>query len=183
MKTKLSRRSFVENLTLATSGIALLSSTSFLNAFNSKTDVLEGYNPYAGTNPDMRQGIFENYIKVTGTVYSKETEQPISGALVEVWHLSPNSKKYRHRAKLKTDANGQYSFLTDPPNKEKGQMPAIHFKLSTVNDSYCSRLWIHKNTAFISSEHWARNQGLGDRLLPKKEIHTFHETITFNLSI
>ncbi|MBT8272689.1 MAG: hypothetical protein KJO77_02710 [Bacteroidia bacterium] len=183
MKTHVSRRSFLENLSMATSGIALLSAVPVLKAFSSNDAELLGYNPYAGTNSDMRQTLFGKHIKVSGKVYCKTSMQPLKNALVEVWHLSPNTKKYRHRAKLFTDAQGRYSFLTDPPNKEKGQLPAINFKLSSAKDSYFSKLWMNEKAAFISSEHWARNDGLGDRLLPKKEVHTFHETITFNLSI
>lgn len=182
MKKSVSRRSFLGDLSMATAGLAMLSTPSFVNAF-SESGNLKGYNPYASTNADLRQTLFGKHITVTGTIYKQDGVTVLPDATIEVWHLSPYSKKYRHRTKIRSDAQGHYTFITDMPNKELGKMPCINFKFSHADKSYYSRLWIHQHGAFISSDHWERNQQLGDMVLPTKEALAGHEKFNFNLSI
>ncbi len=183
MKPSVSRRAFLGNLALATSGITLLSASSITNALTLEDQSLIGYNPYASTNADMRQTLLGKHISVSGKVFNKDGSGVVPNATIEVWHLSPNSEKYRHRAKLTSDANGNYTFITDVPNRSKGNMPCIHFKISSGESSYVSRLWMNEQSAFIHSDHWAINQHLGESLLPRKESGLLHDEIKFNFSI
>ena len=82
---------------------------------------------------------------------------PLPNTLLEVWHLSPNSTKFKHKAQLKTNENGEYQFITDFPNKEVGKMPRIYFKISTNNDSYFTEVSITDFGAYVSDIHWTRN--------------------------
>jgi len=183
MEVTLSRRAFIGNFALATTGIALLSTTSAINSLTLEDKNLVGYNPYASTNADMRQTLLGKHVSVSGTVFNKDGTTIVPNTIIEVWHLSPNSDKYRHRAKLTSDANGNYSFITDIPNRENGNMPCIHFKISHGASSYVSRLWMNDHSAYVSSNHWERNQHLGKSLLPNKESGLLHDKIKFNFSI
>lgn len=183
MKSSVSRRTFLGNFTLATTGIALLSTTAAVSAFVVEDQTLMGYNAYANTNHDMRQSPLGKHIAVTGTVFKRDGVSILPNATIEVWHLSPNSDKYRHRAKLTSDENGHYKFITDVPNRCNGNMPCIHFKISNGESSYVSRLWMNDHSAYISSDHWERNQHLAEMLLPKKERGLLHDTIKFNFSV
>ena len=89
-----------------------------------------GYNPYAESKTDLRASKwFGNHLMVSGKVYKKNNQIPMEELRLEVWHLSPNSTKYRHQAKLITNEAGEYSFITDFPGREAGKMSRIYFKL------------------------------------------------------
>ncbi|MEH6538406.1 MAG: hypothetical protein V7719_18570 [Psychroserpens sp.] len=184
MKNSISRRWFLENMTMATTGIALISSSSIVNAFNREDYSFEGYNPYVSSKTDLRSALsIGRPIVVKGTLYNSNGTIPVSGATFEVWHLSPHSKKYRHRGKFKTDTSGNYKFITDPPNREKGKMSRIFFKVTSDNKSHFTELLISDSGAFITGKHWEKNNQLGSNLFPKKETFLSHSQITFNISI
>ena len=184
MKKAISRRLFLANTTVASTGIALLSSTSVLNALTIEASPFDGYNPYASKNADMRSNtLIGKHITVTGKVYDKNTLEVLPNTMVEVWHLSPNSTKYRHRAKLTTDNEGNYTFKTDIPNREQGKIPRINFKVSTKSQSQDTALFFNEFGAYISGEHWEKNKVLEDKLFPEKKERLDHSKITFNLSI
>ena len=168
---------------IATTGIALLSS----NVVNALTDncPYEGYNPYTDTKTDMRTVSFGQHIKVKGSIYDKTGLSPISNAKIEVWHLSPNSSKFRHRGKLKTNAEGEYSFITDFPDKEQGKSHRIYFKVSNTNKTYFTELILGSTSpsSYITSKHWEENQELGKKLMPVSEKFLNTTTINFNISI
>ncbi len=100
-----------------------------------------------------------------------------------MWHLSPNSSKYRHRGILATNNAGEYKFTTDFPNKEKGQSAKIYYKISSENKTYFTELCLTNNDVFITSKHWEENHQLGEKLFPKKVELLGQSTITFNISI
>ena len=108
---------------------------------------------------------------------------PLKNATVEVWHLSPNSSKYRHRAKLKTDDEGNYQFITDFPNKEKGKSARIYFKVSSSENISFTELALTEQGAHITSDHWEKNRNLGEKLFPQKETFLGETTIHFNFSV
>lgn len=182
MKNSTSRRLFMRNSAFAITGLTVL--TPILsNAFVSESPYL-GYNPYAETKNDLRAGIFSaNSITVKGTVFEKDGLTPAKNATVEVWHLSPNSSKYRHRAKLKTDGQGNYEFITDFPNREEGKSARIYFKISNIENTSFTELALTENGAHITGEHWAKNTSLGEKLFPRKETFLGDTTINFNISV
>ncbi len=184
MKNTTSRRHFMRNSAFAITGLAVLSPT-LSSAFTSSECPYLGYNPYAETKTDLRTGIFKGAsVTVKGTVFEKDGITPLKNATIEVWHLSPNSSKYRNRAKLSADHKGEYSFITDFPNTETGKSARIYFKVSTSENTDFTELILTKQGAHITGEHWAKNKSLGDKLLPSSKTSFFDETvIKFNLSI
>ncbi|MBK5213919.1 MAG: hypothetical protein JJE55_09705 [Flavobacteriaceae bacterium] len=183
MKNTTSRRLFMRNSAFAITGLAVLTPT-ITGAFTTSESPYLGYNPYAETKADLRNGIFStNSVTVKGTIYEKDGATPLKNATVEVWHLSPNSTKYRHRSKLKTDEQGKYEFITDFPNKEEGKSARIYFKASNSESTSFTELALTEQGAHITGEHWAKNRNLGEKLFPKKETFLGETAITFNLSV
>lgn len=180
MKSTRSRRLFIRNVSLASLGAVYLSSTPSLSAFTLDDRSFDGYNPYAEEKTDLRVSkLLGKHIKVKGKIYCKNNITPIEGAKLEVWHLSPNSTKYRHHAKLTTNKAGEYSFITDFPGKEAGKMSRIYFKLSKGDTAYTTQLLLNDRGAHITGKHWEKNHHLGELLLPVKE----QSNIQFNISI
>ena len=184
MKSHPSRRLFLRNSAIATTGIALFSSTTFANTFTSDDSPFEGYNPYAEEKTDLRtSSLFEKHLQVKGEIFDITGNFPLSNATVEVWHLSPNSTKFKHRAKLKTNSFGEYSFITDFPRKESGKMSRIYFKVSNGNNVCFTELLVNDFGAHITSKHWESNNQLGKKLFPLKNGTPNSSEIQFNISI
>ena len=181
MKESTSRRLFLQKSALATTGVALLSS-GIANAFSSENPY-HGYNPYSEEKTDLRTTIFEKHVRIKGTVYDKTGTTPLPNATIEVWHLSPNSTKYRHRGKLKTNDTGEYNFITDFPNKAETLTARIYFKINYKGDSYFTELAVGESCVNITSKHWEENQQLEDKLFPTSEQFLNTTTINFNVSI
>jgi len=176
------RRSFLGKSLMATAGLVFISSSATLKAFTGNDSPYMGYNPFSEEKTDLRTTIFGKHLSVKGTIYDKTGSIPLPKAKVEVWHLSPNSTKFRHRAKLQTNSAGEYNFVTDFPNREDGKMPRIFFKISTDDQSYFTELLITNSDAHITGKHWEENRQLKDKLFPKKETFLNHSTITFNIT-
>jgi len=172
----------MRNSAFAITGLAVLSPV-LSNAFVSESPYV-GYNPYAESKNDLRTGFFStNSVTINGTIFEKDGTTPAKNAVVEVWHLSPNSSKYKHRAKLETDGEGNYEFITDFPNKEEGKSARIYFKISDSENSVYTELILNSSGPYITSNHWEKNQQLRDKLFPKKEVFLNQSTIQFNISI
>jgi len=177
-----SRRVFLGKTAAVIAGTAFFSSHISLGNILNDPAPFDGYNPFAEEKNDLRTGLFNtNSIKVTGKVYTRDGLQTIPNAKIEVWHLSPNSNKYRHRAKLKTNSAGEYNFITDFPNKEKGDAK-IYFKVSNNDTSYFTELFLNDYGAFITGKHWEENNQLRDKLFPKKDSFLGQSTCSFNIS-
>ena len=184
MKNHPSRRLFLRNSAMATTGIALFSSTAFANTFTSDDSPFEGYNPYAEEKTDLRtSSLFGKHLQVKGEIFDATGSYKLSNVTIEVWHLSPNSKKYRHQAKLTTNNNGEYNFITDFPNIENGKMPRIYFKVTNNHTTYFTELLVNDFGAHITGKHWQENNKLGEKILPIKEDYSNFSKVTFNISI
>ena len=181
MKKTTSRRLFLQKSAIATTGIALLSST-VVNAFTTECP-FNGYNPYAEEKADLRISGFGKEIKVKGILYNKISGQPIHNANIEVWHLSPNSTKFRNRGKLKTNSAGDYTFISNFPNKEHAKAARIYFKVNNDGKTIFTELILNESGAHISGNHWEANQNLGEKLFPKTNQNVNTTQIEFNLSI
>ncbi len=183
MRNSTSRRHFMRSSAIALTGLAVLP-PAVTSAFTASESPYDGYNPYTEAKKDLRTSIFNtNTITVKGTIYEKDGVTPLRDGLVEVWHLSPNSSKYRHRTKFLTDVEGNYEFLTDFPNKEKGKCSRIYFKLSNSERTHFTELILTKSGGHITGEHWEKNNQLGDKLFPRQLSFMDNTTIQFNLSI
>lgn len=184
MKNHPSRRLFLQKTVIATTGLALMSSATFANNFSNNKSPFDGYNPFAKEISDLRTSSFSGkHITVKGKIYDKTGLFSMPNATIEVWHLSPNSSRYRHQGKMKTNGVGEYSFITDFPNKEKGKASRIYFKVSTHETTYFTELLLNDFGAHITGKHWEQNNQLGEKLLPIKKNSNNSSTITFNISI
>ena len=184
MKKTTSRRNFLGKSAMATTGLALLATGVSAHAFNSVKSPFEGYNPYAPVKTDLRKNIFGKHVQVSGKIYNRDGTATLSDASVEVWHLSPNSKKFRHRAKFHTDREGAYRFITDMPEREMGKAHKIYFRISAKGKSYFTELSIGTTGAYISGEHWEKNYQLGEeRLFPTHKVFLNQSNINFNISL
>lgn len=185
MKETTPRRSFLLNSLKAGTGMALLSSTTVFSAFPLKeTGPFAGYNPFAETKTDLRIHPLGNYVEIKGRILDKAGKNPLADAMIEVWHLSPNSDKYRHRAKFHTDANGEYQFLTDTPGREYGKYHKIYFKISQKQRFCFTEISFNRWSAHISDKHWEANQGLDPELLfPTCETILNTQKIQFNITL
>lgn len=181
MKLQSSRRLFLKNSVLATSGLTLFS-TTIVNALNNSP--FDGYNPYTEELTDLRNSSFlGKHIILKGIIYDELGVNPLPNTTIEIWHLSPDTNKYNHRGKMKTNKFGEYRFKTDFPNREGGKTPRIYFKITGSNEPYFTELMINNFGAHISGKHWEENKLLENKLFPvlKKTPNQFQ--IDFNISI
>lgn len=183
MKKTSSRRLFLHKSAIATAGVVLLSSTTFANNFTNNYSPFEGYNPYSEEKTDLRTStLFGKHLTVKGKIYDELGINPLSKVNIEVWHLSPNSKSYGHKAKFNTNDKGEYLFITDFPNKNYGKMPRIFFKISDSNKTYFTELLLDNANAHITDKHWTENKQLKNKLFPIKEDFQNSSTINFNIT-
>ena len=184
MKNMYTKRSFLKNVAFVSTGVAFLSSTSILNAFNGNDCPFDGYNPYSEEKNDLRNFFSSgNTVTVKGTIFNKSNLEELSNATIEVWHLSPNSKKYGHQAKMKVNSNGGYSFITDFPNREIGKSAKVYFKISCNNKVTFTELSMCSNFAYINNKHYTENRVLGEKMLPNNQVINGQRTIDFNIVI
>lgn len=183
MKENSSRRLFLRNTALATTGIAFISSTQTVSALTNVQVPYSGYNPYIEEKTDLRSFLAtEKIVEVKGKIYDTSGENILTNATVEVWHLSPNSTKYRHRGKTITNSNGEYNFITEMPNREEGKMPRIFFKVSSAGQEYFTELLLGITGAHITAKHWEENKLPQRKLFPKTTIQSGKTSIYFNLT-
>jgi protocatechuate 3,4-dioxygenase beta subunit len=178
MKDNPSRRNFFKTSGIVAAGVLLFSvgATKYCMA-----DTVAEYELTNGT-PDLRT--FGNkHITIKGNVYDKTGTNTVHGAIVEIWHLSPGLKEYKHRAKVITNSKGEYKFITDLPDRDPGMMPRVYFSISHESSSYTTELLINDNGAHITGKHWEKNNQLGQKLFPKKEMLANHSIITFDITI
>lgn len=181
MENLYARRKFLRNMAFAGSGVAFLSSTSILQAFNADDCPFEGYNPYSEEKTDLRNSVFfGNHITIKGKIFSKSNLKGASQATVEVWHLSPDSNKYRHQAKLKVNQDGEYSFVTDFPNREKGKYAKVYFKITDGGNTTFTELSLSGQDAYINGKHYAAHKALEDAMFPVSETINNERIVTFN---
>lgn len=182
---KNSRRSFLIKSVAASAGIALFSTTKTLASIVENETPFEGYNPFSNATNDLRNSaIHAKGIKVTGRIFNKSGSKGISQAKIEVWHLSPQSEKYRNRGHFFTDNEGFYSFVSHIPNREKGKMPRIYYKISDGNSTVFTKLLFDSNSAYIMNDHWESNRSLGKYVFPKfRKNHINMNQIEFNISL
>jgi len=178
------RRRFLGKLPLAVIGTTLLSS-QLSYAFVTKDDSpFEGYDSNTKDNNDLRSAISSGTtLKVFGTVYGTDGLQVLPNARIEVWHLSPGSNKYDHKGAFSSNANGEYSFRTDMPNRKEGKMPRIFFKISNEGRVVFTELLLNSHDAFITHKHWENNRALNKRLFPVYKKKTWETEIQFNVSV
>ncbi len=181
---KNSRRSFLMKSVAASAGITLLSSTKMLANIVENETPFEGYNPFSKATNDLRNNInHADGIKITGKIFNKSGTKGVPEAKIEVWHLSPQSEKYRNHGHFFTDNEGFYSFITNFPSRERGKKPKIFFKISKGSSTVFTQLLIDSHRAYILNDHWEHNRELGGYVFPKYRKTLSNTQIEFNLSL
>jgi len=181
MSENLDRRNFIKLTGVASLGAALLASSNGVASVLDSNNTPEGYNPYSDFSNDLRTSSLEKSISVSGKILSKSGLTPQSNALVEVWHLDTRGRKFSHKAKVETDAQGRYKFITNIPGKEDGKARQIAFRVSSKNNSYFTELLIGDEDAHVTSKHWEKNNMLGNGMFPQRKRNSNH--IEFDLCI
>lgn len=180
MKATTSRRSFLAKSAIISTGLALIPS-EILTASNSACPY-QGYNPYAEFSTDIRKHLFGKQLTISGILFDK-FKQPISNAEIELWHLSPTLKKFRHRTKLKTNELGEYVVKTDFPARAEAQTARVYFRIQKGDSVQYTELAVDETGANITSKHWEENQHLNKDLFPHSRPIWNGLHINFNLSI
>ena len=183
MISKLTRRIFFGKIAAVSTGMAVLPLVSAFGT-ESQASKMSGYVPEAPEKSDLRNpGVIGQPLTVKGKVFCSQTGNIAPNVKIEVWHLSPRTLVYDHRATLYSDENGVYAFITDFPGMEAGKLPVIHFRVENNAAVQQTRVILGPRDTFITSDHWERNNGLGKKLFPKRTTQFNHSTLEFNVLI
>lgn len=183
MKDNSSRRFFLRNAAIASTGIAFFS-TSIIKDCTAEISPFRSDHSFLAEKNDIRiTGSGGKHITVRGIVYDRTGVFSKANVIIEIWHLSPGSSEFGHQAKLITNSAGEYSFITDHPARELGKVPRIYFKVTSDNGSYETELIIADFDVHISDKHWELNQQLGNKLFPQKQTLNNQSEVIFNLSV
>ena len=172
------RRTFLSKTFMASAGLALASSTSVVSAFSLNNM------PISEHKVDLRTSFFEKQIKISGQIFDASGKNTLNSVQLEFWHQSPDSDIVEQRGSLLTDENGRYQLKSDYPSRKNGTAPTVHFKLSK-NGMVCeTELMVSEFDAFISGEHWEKNNQLKEELLfPKHSKYDLKTEVIFNISL
>ncbi len=126
--------------------------------------------------------ITSNLLFITGTVYANDCKTPIPNAIVDVWHanqgtyntktntyLNSDYEDNLYRAKIFTDANGNYAFQTILPGKYLNgnyyRPSHIHYKSSYLNQNELTTQLYFENDSSIPLDPWASNPNSQNRII------------------
>jgi catechol 1,2-dioxygenase len=151
------------------------------------------YRPGAPFRSDLTYiGLKGNRIHLKGRVFKSDCKTPLKDALVEIWHCNiageydNDSNEYNHRACLKTNENGEYTFLTIIPGKylngELYRPSHIHYRVSEKNSFELISQIYFKVDPHITKDPWASNSKAIHRILEviPEDIHG-NLTVTFDI--
>lgn len=126
------------------------------SAIASRQSPYPGYLPIAPVKNDLRVSFSGTAIQVQGLI-SDHRGRILPGPIrLEIWHLSPNSRKYNHRAITYTNEIGGYLFITDLPNRESGLNYKIYFRISFKDKSYFTHLSFNHCAAFMATRNFEK---------------------------
>tara|TARA_R110000764_G_scaffold175227_1_gene261552 strand:+ start:506 stop:1069 length:564 start_codon:yes stop_codon:yes gene_type:complete len=184
MEKNYPRRLFLGKTLLAATGLMCVPTGAIAKELGANSAPFKGYTPYTDIKTDLRTSFLGKEVSVSGKIYDATGKSTIPNALIEVWHLSPEKKVYKHRGKMFTDDDGRYQFITDWPNREPGKQHRIYFKVSNAGKTIFTELLFSDFGANITGEHWEANNHIGNELLfPEMEKSLFRTKINFNFSL
>lgn len=133
---------------------------------------------------DLRINPYGSHLEVSGKIHDRNSSIPLNGVVIEVWHLSPDSEHFRHRARLHTDNSGNYRFFTDIPGREMGKNYKIYFKIIYRESNYFTELSFNNSSIYITGRLWQKNNlSQKEKLLPKNNSSSIKSRVSFNISL
>ena len=147
------------------------------------------YRPNAPFKSDLTfAGLSGTRITLKGKVFKSDCTTAIKDAIIEIWHCDTegkydnDTKEFRHRARLKTNESGEYSFSTIIPGKYlngKLYRPShIHYRVTHKNSKELISQIYFKGDPNITNDPWASLEKAKLRIL-----QITPEDIKGNLSI
>lgn len=135
------------------------------------------YRAEAPTTADLTfEGLEGSLVQIKGRVFGPDCETPLENALVEIWHCDTEGRydneteKFDHRAKWKTNKNGEYSFTTILPGKYlNGALyrPAhVHFRVTGNGMRDLVSQIYFMGDPHITKDPWASQPKAELRILP-----------------
>jgi protocatechuate 3,4-dioxygenase beta subunit len=172
-----SRRNFCKNS--AYLGIGLVLSPSIIHA---QTNDLVGNKALILTKRAQK------VVKVSGKIRYNDLS-PIQNTIVEIWHnhSESNPSSFEYEGKLQTDADGNYSFETDFPEKhfEQGYFNTrrIYFKFKDQNGAeFLTKLHFgYDGKAFVDNFHVNNVPDKFKLILPKTKFEENLFTVQFDI--
>lgn len=179
-----SKHSFLESSSIMNSSSTIIRSNHIVDALKSDISPFRGYSHLVPVKSDLRINPNSNYLEVSGKIYNRNRSIPLKGVVIEVWHLSPDSKHFKHRARLHTDDSGNYRFITDIPGREMGKNYKIYFKIIYGESTYFTELAFNNSSIYITGRLRQKNNLLQkEKLLPKNNSSFFKSRVNFNISL
>jgi len=133
---------------------------------------------------------------ISGRILKNDCENPISGALVEVWHANdagcysinldchtgnPENDDYNLRGKMFSDTNGYYGFETILPGYYAGRPRHIHIKITTPNEEVLVSQIYFEGDPYCETDPWC--QDAEDRIVTLEENNSgLYGELNFNMN-
>jgi hypothetical protein len=178
------RRVFLKNVAIAMAGTILAPSILAGQVVDNKA--IPGVDTKGlGHILDLRTGLKRNFVSFKGIVYNKSdlSSRPQAGVTIVILNQPSGLFKTNCMSKIKTNEKGEYHFLLDYPEREKGKMPRLKFDITNGENAYSSEVLLNDFSANISGSHWELNKQLGDKLFPSREKINNGVEVSLNLSV
>jgi protocatechuate 3,4-dioxygenase beta subunit len=130
-------------------------------------------------------------IMLKGKVFKADCVTPLNNALVEIWHCDSDgeydntSNEFRHRARLYTNENGEYSFLTILPGKYLNgrlyRLSHIHYRVTEAGSKELISQIYFKGDPDIDNDPWASQSKAKKRILEILPEDNGNQTIVFDI--
>ncbi len=143
-----------------------------------------GYSSLSALKNDLRRNLHGHEVTVRGVIYDTLSHRVLTHARIEVWHRSPVAEEDYCRACFTTDDYGQYHFITDCPDREKGKNYSIFFKITYKQKSFFTKMSFNHSLALISSisansKSYNLPHEVASPIVPKKIDSSFQFNIGF----
>jgi len=173
MKSNHSRRSFVRNAFLASSGLSLIPTSILATEQKANT---------CTSRIDTRTLSFTKYLKLNGQVWDIPGLKGAANVAITLYIGGKFEESKPEVIHLKTDENGRFEVRSDMARKNPGRCARVGLELGTVSDKNYSELVIGKDRVLFDHRHWEQHHCLNDRLHPQFKESLFSKNITFQLT-
>ncbi len=150
---------------------------SFVGDCETTNDILGPfYRPGAPERADLTfADLTGSRLRIKGKILKADCTTPLPDAMIEIWHCNTlgeydnSSAEFRHRAKLTTKTNGEYSFLTIVPGKylngELYRPSHIHFRITAKGYKELVSQIYFEGDPEIPTDPWASQEKAKARIL------------------